>query len=420
MHPAVNALLDRIEHRGKPIAKAVYRQPIIGAARLWRHVLRDTCFIGVTGSAGKTTTKNLLHAVLAQRHRCVSNSDSNNQIYNIARTLLGTAPGTAFCVQELGANLPGGFEPMLALLRPTVGVVTNVGKDHRKSFRSREAVALEKGRLIESLPESGIAVLNLDDPYVAAMAQRTRARIVTFGVTSDAQFRGEVLDAIWPARLTLRISHGGEAVTIATRFCGAHQAQNVVAAIATACSLGVTLSAAASAIPQCEPLLGRLSVYTTRQGVTFIRDDFKAPEWSLSSVWQFMATAQATRKIIVIGTISDYAGSSSPCYRRNIKAALAVADQVVLVGDRGASRAERWSDLSPERFHGFDTVHDAVKWMRDFVRPADLVLLKGSNNADHLARIALAFERDVACWKRRCGRTIFCDRCRSLARAAAP
>ncbi|HEX7417876.1 MAG TPA: Mur ligase family protein, partial [Steroidobacteraceae bacterium] len=335
MHPAVNALLDRVQRRGKPIAKAVYRGPVIGAARVWRRALHRTCFIGVTGSAGKTTTKDLIRAVLAQRHRCTSNSDSNNQLYSIARHLIGVAPRTQFCVQELGADKPGGFVPMLALLRPDVGVVTNIGTDHFRSFRSREAVALEKGRLIASLPQSGIAVLNLDDPYVAALAQQTRARVVTFGMTSAAQFRGEVLDERWPARLTLRVTHEGESAVIATRLCGVYQAQNVLAAIATACSLGASLSDAAVAIPRYEPMLGRLSVFATKSGVTFVRDDFKAPEWSLAGVWRFMSAAQATRRIIVLGTISDSPGSSSACYRRAIKAALAACDHLVLVGERG-------------------------------------------------------------------------------------
>jgi UDP-N-acetylmuramoyl-tripeptide--D-alanyl-D-alanine ligase len=420
MHAAVDALLDRLELHGKPIAKALYRRPVIAAARAWRRLLPGTCFIGVTGSAGKTTTKELIHAVLAQRHRCASNSDSNNQLYNIARTLLAVAPGTQYCVQELGADQPGGFPPMLRLLRPSVAVVVNIGKDHLRAFRSREAVALEKGHLVASLPPTGIAVLNLDDSHAAAMAQLTRARIVTFGLGEAAQFRGEVVDAAWPARLTLRVSHAGESVTIATRYCGAHQAQNVIAAIATACSLGATLSDAAAAIARCEPVLGRLSVQASGRGVTILRDDFKAPEWSLPAVWQFMSEARARRKIIVIGTLSDHLGSSTKLYRRHVRAALAAADHVVLVGEGAASRAARWSDFGPGRFHGFDTVREASLWMRDFAQPEDLILLKGSNHADHLARIALHMDREIGCWRRRCGRAIFCDRCRALARAAVP
>ena len=197
MIPTASAVMDFIHRDLKRALKRLYHPPLIEIAHWWRGQLAHPCFIGVTGSAGKTTTKDLLRATLAQCFRSVSSSDSNNQLYAIARTLLTVSPRTQFCIQELGLDQPNGFSPMLALLRPQVGVVTNIGKDHLKSFRSR---------------------------VVIAMAQRTQARVVTFGLADAADYRAEVLQTRWPARLSLNISHGAESARIDTRLYGAHHA----------------------------------------------------------------------------------------------------------------------------------------------------------------------------------------------------
>jgi UDP-N-acetylmuramoyl-tripeptide--D-alanyl-D-alanine ligase len=417
---AFDAMLDWLRHGGDARTKAVYRRPVIEAARIWRRCLPKTCFIGVTGSAGKTTTKDLLYTVLAGRHRCARSADSNNQLYSIARTLLGTTPRVQFCVQEVGANMVGDFDPMLALLRPTVGVVTNVGTDHYKSFRGREGVAAEKGKLIACLPAEGVAVLNADDDLVAAMALNCRARIVTYGLVNDADFRGEVVTARWPDRLALKIHHGGDTALAQTRLLGAHQAGNVLASVATACTLGVPLAEAALAVNQHEPLLGRMSVHETARGVTFIRDDWKAPHWTLPKALEFMAEARATRKLIVLGTISDYASNSKRTYRRGVVQALDAADQVLVIGAHASSLLRHFDAAAQDRLWGFDHMQAAAKWLREFARTGDLVLLKGSNSADHLARLPLGMDREVRCWRDRCGWEKFCDHCRLLGQSASP
>lgn len=411
-------LLDWIERRVKPAAKSTYHRPFIEIARAWRHRLSRTCLIGVTGSAGKTSTKDLLHAALATRYRTNKSSDSDNQLYDIARTLLHCAAHTEFCVQEVGASAPGRFEPMLALLKPRVGVVTNVGTDHLKSFRSAQGVALEKAKLIASLPPEGIAVLNADDPLVVAMASNCRARVVTYGLRQDADYCAESVSEGWPQRLAVRIRHRNEVVQVHTQLLPGYQVTSVLAAIATAHSLGVPLAQAAAGLAEHEPPLGRMSVQLTKRGVTFLRDDLKAPQWSLLKAIQYIAQAQAVRKLIVIGTISD-SGGKAQLYRAGVQAALAAADRVLLVGERAASAARRL-DAAGGRLIAFTTVREAAHWLDGFAQAGDLVLLKGSTRADHLARMALNFDQPVQCWRERCSRNMLCDRCRLVRVPAAP
>jgi UDP-N-acetylmuramyl pentapeptide synthase len=415
----LNQGLDWFERYGKHRVKAIYHGPITQLARLWRSAHSHTCFIGVTGSAGKTTTKDLLHAALANTFRATKSYDSHNQLYDIARTIFRSPLRTQFCVHEVGAFKPGCFEPMLALLKPRVGVVTNIGGDHKTAFRTLEAVAAEKGKLIAGLPADGIAVLNADEPLVAAMAPGCRARVVTFALHREADFTAEILSDSWPDRLRLKIHHGNDAVMLPTRYLAQYQASSVLAAVATACSLGVPLHEAAAAISAQEPLLARMSVHATARGVTFIRDDFKAPEWSLTKAFECLARSKAERKLIFIGTISDSSGKSG-MYGRAVEAALAASDCVILVGARAMASAPRLMAAGGDRLFAFRTVREAAHWLRGFARTGDLVLLKGSNSADHMARIALALDQDVRCWRSACPRRVYCDRCALLLSPAAP
>lgn len=411
---ARNRMADYFSHRVKRWVKPLYAGPVITTAGLWRrHGLRHTRFIGITGSAGKTTTKDMLYQVLAVRHPTARSHDSNNQLYDVARTLIGVSPGAGYCVQEIGASEPGGLDPMLALYRPHIGIVTNVGEDHYSAFHGPEAVAAEKGKLIASLPPDGLAVLNADDARVMQMAAATRARIVTFGVSGEADLQALDIESVWPGRLRLQVRWRHEVLAVHTQLNGRHLAGCVMAVLATACELGLPLAAAAESIGRFRPHTARMSELQTSGGVTFLRDDFKAPLWSLPSSFEFVAQAKAARKTIVLGTISDYGGNSRPVYRRAVALALEAADQVILVGERARKLEARLGPAAGGRLLGFESVQEAAAHLHSTARRGDFVFLKGSIS-DHLSRIALRFDQDVNCWLRTCRRGVFCEQCQLL------
>lgn len=410
-------ITDYLSHQVKGLVKPAYCGPVIALAGLWRRqVLRRTRFIGITGSAGKTTTKDMLYEMLAASFPVARSHDSNNQLYDVARTLVGVPPGAHYCVQEIGACDPGGLDPMLALYRPHIGIVTNVGEDHYKSFRGPDAVAVEKGKLIASLPPDGIAILNADDWRVMHMATATRARIVTFGISSGADLLAESIESQWPERLRLRVRWKDEVEEVRTQLNGRHQAGSVMAVLATACALGAPLRVGARAVESFRAHTGRMSELRTANGITFVREDFKAPWWSLPASIEFVADARAARKTIVLGTISDYGGKSRTIYRRATELALAAADRVVLIGDRSRRLEEQFASLPDGRLAAFATVQDAAAYLHATARPGDFIFLKGSLS-DHLSRIALQFDREVNCWARACKRSLFCEQCHLLSSA---
>lgn len=436
-------------------------------ARAQQHrSLVNVAAIAVTGSCGKTTTKDLIAAVLSARYRVAKNEGTENCGLGLSRSLLAVAPDDQFLVQELGAWGPGTIDAGIALVRPKVAVVTNLRNDHYSSLHGARGAQAEKGKLVEALPPDGVAVLNGDDPLAAELATRTAARVVYFGrgpqagpqagaeagpqagpqarwaqagPQSGAQagsqhgshtgIQASEVAARWPERLSFLVSHRGQRVRVQTRLVGEHLLGSALAALAVGVVLGVPLDEAAAVLGATEPTFRRMSPVVLPDGITFIRDDYKAPADSLPEVLAFMHQATATRRVAVIGRISDFPGRSRGCYTGIARAAVAALDVVLFVGGRpvelwGEHRSVSATDqlalhrqlATPSTGHRgqmlvFEKVSDADEFLRGFLRPGDLVLIKGSGPADHLERVVLSRQQTVSCWLPSCGRIGPCDSC---------
>jgi UDP-N-acetylmuramyl pentapeptide synthase len=391
------------------LAKLVVR--LAKTYRLTLGAFGTLCCIGVTGSCGKTTTKDLIAAILATQARGRRTNKLHKIPEFVARTIFTVLPWHRFCVHELSGHEPGTMAESVDLFRPDIGVVTHVGYDHYTAYRSKEAIAAEKGTLVESLPADGIAVLNADDPYVLAMRARTRARVVTYGLSPEAMVRGESVTSAWPERLCLSVTYADETVRINTKLLGEHWASSVLAAVATGVVRGVALAMCARAVERVAPVEGRLSPHETSDGITFVRDDWKAPLWTLPASLRFMQTARARRRVVIIGTISDYPGDGSRKYRAVARQALEVAEKVIFVGSHAHSVLRVRSHPRDDRLMAFNTLYELNLFLRDYLTVGDLVLLKGSGRADHLQRLVLARGNAIACWQEKCGRFIFCTQC---------
>ncbi len=354
----------------------------VGVAPLYRRqALRRVTFIGVTGSCGKTTTKELIAAVLATRMSGRRTPGNLTGSPYLERTVVRTRPWDGFCVVEtpIGGGSGGErFDAILRMTRPQIGVVTVIGTDHLSQFRSAEAIAEMKGRLVEELPPEGTAVLNADDPLVRAMAARTRARVITYGLAGDAALRATEVSARWPERLSFTARHGDEEAEVRTQLCGAHLLSNVLAALAVGVAAGVPLAEAATAAATVPPFAQRLSPVEHPDGYTILRDDIKAPLWSIPAALDVVRDARAERKVVVLGTISDYPGNSERTYARVARAALEAAGLVVFVGNNSAKGLKARRHDGDEAVQAFYSVEAATGFLRQALRPGDLVLLKGS------------------------------------------
>jgi UDP-N-acetylmuramoyl-tripeptide--D-alanyl-D-alanine ligase len=391
-------------------ARYLYEQASFQLTYLHRRRLDRTIFVGVTGSAGKTTAKDFIASILERHlHAGSKNPGSLNFPEDMVRVLLNTRKSDAYCVTEISAHGgPGKLDLPLALVRPSIGVVTNIGSDHLSAYHNREAIADEKARLIRSLPPDGIAILNADDPLVLAMRSQFAGRCVTFGISGDAMLRAEKVQSDWPQRLSLHATWNGETVLVQTQLCGTHWVPTVLAALATCVALEVPLAMAAIVVAEIEPYEGRMQPVEV-DGITFIRDDWKAPLSTVEPAFEFMRNAKASRKIIVMGSVSDYAGDDRR-YAEIGRSALAIADNVVFVGAR-ASAALRAKHTPDDPLFAFPSMREASNYLAGYLKDGDLVLLKGSARADHLQRLILTRTTGIDCWRTDCRRNQFCDSC---------
>jgi UDP-N-acetylmuramoyl-tripeptide--D-alanyl-D-alanine ligase len=397
-------------------------------ARERRAALRDIPIVGITGSCGKTTTKDLAAGLLTPDLPGFVNPGSGNCGADLVRNLLRAESQHRFFMQELGAWGPGTLDAGLDLVRPNVGVVLNVRRDHYGQFRGLEHTQAEKAKLVACLPPTGTAILNADDDRVWAMRTRTRGRVLGFGTHSRAELRFGAVRGAWPDRLSFDLWFHDVRRRVRTQLIGEHLVGSAVAAIAIAQTLGVSMDDAVERMACLPPTERRMSCVTTDSGIAFVRDDFKAASDSLAELTRFLEQARAMRKVAVIGRISDYPGRSRPVYTRLVQEVSSIVELLVFVGERPENlwgSAVRnapgfLAELSggTARVRLFATVREASRFLRTELRAGDLVVLKGSGPSDHLERILLDHQTAVRCWRADCGRVLACDQCERLSQPA--
>ena len=372
---------------------------------------RGTRVIGITGSLGKTTTKELIRSVLMRKGPTLASRSTRNRAAEVARLIAARRSRHQHLIAELGAWGPATLDQLVRVLKPDIGVVTVVASDHFKQFRGPDNVAREKVKLAEALPPTGVAILNCDDSRVRLMADRCRARVVLFGTSRDCAVRAVESTASWPDRLVVVVAAGGSVCEVQTQLLGRLWVPAVLAAVAVGRECGLSLEECAAAIAATPPVERRMSPVRVGRGITYVRDDFKNSTGSIAGALEFLHEARAERKVLVVGVVSDQNKTARRFYPQLARRAREVVDLVVLVGrwSRHARRAR--IDQSDSSIQGFEEVRAAHEFLASWTRPGDLVLIKGSSSDDHLERLTLARLGETSCWRLSCGRTIACSHC---------
>jgi UDP-N-acetylmuramoyl-tripeptide--D-alanyl-D-alanine ligase len=368
----------------------VVDDPVVALGRLAAGVHRKLVAgglhtVGITGSSGKTSTKDLLGQVLAAAGPTVSPPGSYNNDIGLPLTVLDADEQTRYLVLEMGSRGPGHIARLCGVARPDVGVVLNVGSAHLGEFGSADGIAQAKGELVEALPESGTAVLNADDPRVIGMAPRTRATVVTTGRGPAADVRATDVSLDDAARARFTLVAAGEEHPVALRVVGEHQVANALSAAAAALAVGMTPAAVAAALSAAEPRSRwRMEVGRRPDGVTIVNDAYNANPESMRAALAALAGLPGSRRIAVLGGMAELGdGAAAEHDRLGRDAAAAGVDLVVAVGPDAVGIAD--GAIAAGRSRGKESVHvpdrtAAGELLAAELRPGDVVLVKASRS----------------------------------------
>jgi UDP-N-acetylmuramoyl-tripeptide--D-alanyl-D-alanine ligase len=363
----------------------VVADPLAALAALARAVAArlPATVVGLTGSSGKTTTKDYIGQLLARLGPTVAPSGSPNNELGHPYTVLQATPDTRYLVLEMGARGPGHIRYLAQVAPPRIGVVLNVGAAHLGEFGSVEATAAAKGELVEALPADGVAVLNADDPRVAAMAACTAARVVLVGESAGAHVRAlaVTLDERGRAAYTLVTAGGSRPVRLAVT--GRHQVGNTLAAAAVALELGMPLDDLAAALGTLGVRSSRrMDVFDRPDGVTVVDDSYNAnPSSAAAALRALAALARDRRTTAVLGymaELGDYEREGHAEVGRlaaelGVDRLIAVAAEAapILDGARGVASWTGQAVLAADQ-------QAAIAALEADLRPGDVVLVKGS------------------------------------------
>jgi UDP-N-acetylmuramoyl-tripeptide--D-alanyl-D-alanine ligase len=341
--------------------------------------------LAITGSSGKTSTKDLLGQVLAAAGPTVSPPGSYNNDIGLPLTVLDADEATRYLVLEMGSRGPGHIARLCRVARPQVGVVLNVGSAHLGEFGSPDGIAQAKGELVEALAADGTAVLNADDPRVLGMAARTRARVLTTGLGEDADVRAARVELDGSARARFTLVAAGEEHPVALQVVGQHQVANALSAAGAALAAGLAPPVIAAALSSAgSRSRWRMEVERRADGVTVVNDAYNANPESMRAALAALAGLAGERRIAVLGAMAELGPDAAAEHERLGRDAVAAGvDLVVAVGPDAVGIADGASAAGGRA--GEESVHvpdraAARELLSDVLRPGDVVLVKASRS----------------------------------------
>ncbi|MGW2374450.1 MULTISPECIES: UDP-N-acetylmuramoyl-tripeptide--D-alanyl-D-alanine ligase [Kitasatospora] len=364
-----------------------------------------TAVVALTGSAGKTSTKDLIAQLLQHRGATVFPPGSLNNEIGHPMTALRVEEGTRHLVMEMGARHKGDIEYLTSITPPRIGLVLNVGTAHVGEFGSQEAIAEAKGELVEALPADGAAILNADDRLVRAMASRTKAKVVLFGESPDADVRATDvrLDATGRPSFTLTTPAGSAPVQL--RLYGEHHVSNALAAAAVATELGMTVDDTAAALGEAGALSRwRMEVVDRADGVTVVNDAYNANPDSMRAALRALVSMggrgpERRRTWAVLGemrelgeeSLAEHDAIGRLAVRLDVTKLVAVGGREAACMELGARNEGSWGEESVL----VSDADAAVELLRSQLRPGDVVLVKASRSVG-LEKVAEALLADGA------------------------
>lgn len=386
---AVAAVVERDRPLGDAAGPLIVVADTAAALRDWARSYRSRFAIpvvAVTGTNGKTTTKEMIAAVLSSRHAVLKNEGNLNNQYGLPLSLFRLSPAHTAAVLELGMSAIGEIAGLCALAQPGIGVVTNVGEGHTQYLKTMANVAAAKAELFAALPADGVAIANADDPWVMKGAAAAAARVVRFGIGDAADVRAE----------GIRFTSGGSAFTVGDQqftlpMLGGHNVYNALAAIAVGDALGIARQSAAAALAAMRPAPMRLEPVRLKD-FFLINDAYNANPASMRAALETLAGLELPgRKVAILGDMLELGEIAEKRHWEIGYLGGRRADAIFTVGDLSAKIHQTAEGAGAEAVH-CRTSQELVARLPELLRPSDVILVKASRGM-HFEEIVNAIMR---------------------------
>ena len=364
-------------------------QAVAGA---WRARF-ETRVIGITGSVGKTSTKELVYSVLSQRYRTLKSPGNRNSILGLPPVLLQLRPYHQRAVLEMGMYVPGEIAQLCQMARPEIGVVTIIGPAHLERAGSMEAIVAAKRELVEALPEHGVAILNKDDERVMGMADHTRAAVFTYGLDSSADLWADNIHSRGLEGVRCTFHHGQETLTVHVPLLGRHSVHTALRAAAVGLVDGLSWPEIVAGLSQTTAQLRLVAVHGPKNSI-IVDDTYNASPDSVMAAFNLLKDLDG-RHIAVLGDMLELGHMEEAAHRLVGRRAMDVAQILVTVGKRGRIIGEeaRLVGMPADRVFMVDDAEAAAPLLETIIEDGDVILVKGSLGM-RLDRIVTALGRD--------------------------
>ena len=361
-------------------------------ARHWRRQL-NLRVIGITGSVGKSTTKELVAEVLGQRYHTLKSPGNLNNEIGLPLSLLRLGPGHQRAVLEMGFYVPGEISFLCDLALPQVGVITNIGTVHAERAGSQEEIAKGKAELVEALPPApeGIAILNYDDPWVRPMAAKTKASVFYYGLDPAAELWADHIESQGLEGIFFRMHYRNEVLHLRVPLIGRHSVHTVLRAAAVGLVEGLSWAEIVYGLQSSHTQLRMVAVHT-QQGALILDDTYNAsPESTLAAL--NLLSEMEGRKVAVLGDMLELGQYEQVGHEMVGLRAAEVCDELIVVGERGPmiAWAARQTGFPSASIQTFKTVLGSIPYLQAHLSEGDVVLIKGSHGL-RMDRIVSALE----------------------------
>ena len=363
-------------------------------ARFWRRRL-SLRVIGITGSVGKSTSKEVVAQVLSERYRTLrSHGNLNNEI-GLPLTMLRLSSEHERAVLEMGFYVPGEIALLCDIALPQVGVVTNVGTVHAERAGSREIIARGKSELVQSLPPApeGAAILNYDDDLVRDMARLTKARVLFYGLSPEAELWADEVEGLGLNGVRFRMHYGGETVHVHVPLIGRHSVETALRATAVGLVEGLSWQEVLAGLNHGQTQL-RLVVVKSKTGALLLDDTYNASPESMLAALNLLGDINAVRRIAVLGDMLELGQYEQQSHQLIGTRAAQIADVLLTLGERARiyAQAARAAGARARQILEFTESAGVIDWLQENLRETDVALLKGSHGM-RMDRIVDALEQ---------------------------